>query len=189
MDGKIQARTKKGSSQSEFPFDGARRKMFRGHKAVDLGKFPASVLCLSTRGEKWLKARKIKSLGDLVDLVEGHGLAKSCVDQGLRREITLRLKPFWDGRSYRNLIAVSLLSCGVEKILVERAAGERPVSELGLSAALGTWLKVKGIETLRDLLLQDEEELRQNRRLGNLLVDEIIVELVRYLCGENEARG
>ena len=189
MDGKIQARKKKVCSQSEFPFGGGRRKMFRGHKAVDLGKLPASVLCLSARGGKWLLARKIKSLGGLVDIVEGHRLAKSCVDQGLRREITLHLKPFWDGRSYRSLIAISLLSCGVEKILVDRAAGARPVSELGISAALGTWLKVKDIETLRDLILQDEEELRQNRRLGNLLVDEIIVELVRYLCGKNEARG
>ena len=188
MEGKTPPRKKKGYSQSEFPFDGVQRKMFRGHKAVDLGKLPASVLCLSPRGEKWLKARKIKRLGDLVAIIEKRMLAKRCVDQGLRREIGMRLKPFWDGHDYRNIIAISLLSCGLEKVLADRAAGAQPVSVLGLSAALGTWLKVKNVQTLRDLILQDEEVLRENRRLGNLLVDEIIVELVKYLCGEAEAR-
>jgi len=130
---------------------------------------------------KWLLARKIKSLGDLVDIVEGHRLAKSCVDQGLRREITLRLKPFWDGRSYRNLIAVSLLSCGVERVLGDRETGLQPVSMLGLSGTLKTWLSVKNIDTLRDLLFMDEEVLRGSRKLGTLLVDEIIVELVKFL--------
>ncbi|MDY7030268.1 MAG: hypothetical protein SVR04_18440, partial [Spirochaetota bacterium] len=153
MVGKMERRGKNGFAQSEFPFGGRKRAVFRGHRAADLARLPASVLCLSPRGEKWLAARKIKRLGGLVEMVQKRMLAKSCVDQSLRREITLRVKPFWDGHAYRSIIAVSLLSCGVERVLCGREAGSQPVSVLGLSAALGTWLKVKEIRTLRDLIL------------------------------------
>lgn len=181
MNGMKMSEKKRSFSQSEFPFGGAGYKSFRGHKPADLGRLSALVLCLSPRGNKWLGARKIKTVGDLVEIVSGHLLAKHCLDHGLRGEIAKCLKPFWDGHKYRSLIAVSLLSCGVERFIGDREAGSMPVSTLELSGTLKTWLKVKNIDTLRNLLLRDEEVLRGPRQLGNLLVDEIIVELVKFL--------
>lgn len=181
MSAKSKTPGKKRYSQSEFPFGDSRRKSFRGHKPSDLGKLPASVLCLSPRGNKWLRARKVKTVAGLVEIVAVHMLAKRCLDQGLRMEITKSLKPFWNGHSYRSIVAVSLLSCGVERVLGDRETGSEPVSVLGLSGTLKTWLSVKNIDTLRDLLLMDEEVLRGSRKLGTLFVDEIIVELVKFL--------
>ncbi|MDP8246866.1 MAG: hypothetical protein P9M00_01915 [Candidatus Tritonobacter lacicola] len=67
MSAKSKTPGKKRYSQSEFPFGDSRRKSFRGHKSSDLGRLPASVLCLSPRGNKWLRARKVKIIADLVD--------------------------------------------------------------------------------------------------------------------------
>lgn len=174
---------KKKDAQKEFPFVSSRRESFLSDppRLRDLGKLPVTVLQISTRGRKWLRAHKITDLDQLIEASRKKLISQQCLDNQVRKELHRELGNYCAGKKYKYIFALNFLGRGVEKILGQRKLRSTPVSRLEISAPLQEVLREKGINTVGEILLQPELEWRNPRKLGNIMVDEILVALASFI--------
>jgi len=188
MTKKKNRKQKKKPAQKEFPFTFSRGKSFLSDppRLNDLGKLPVSVLQISTRGRKWLRAHKI---GNLEQLIEARGkklISQQCLDNQVRKELHRELGHYCSGKKYKYIFALNFLGRGVEKILSQRRLRSTLISRLNLSSPLQEILVDKDINTVGEILLQPELEWRNPRKLGNVMVDEILVALATFIVKQKK---
>jgi len=170
-------------SQQEFFFNTPPEKNSFSNppRPADLGRLPVSVLGVSARARKWLRAHKIADLDGLIAAEQEKVISRKCLDNQIRKELHTELRHYWTGKKFRYLIALNFLDHGIEKALSRPRVRKAAVKNLKISPALLKILQNKRILTVGELLLQEELKWRNPRRLGNLLVNELLIALSDYL--------
>lgn len=175
--------------QTEFPFIGEPRPVFRttAPNLPDLGRLPVSVLKLGARARKWLKAHRIGTLGELAEAEKNKVVSGKCLDQQVRKDIQAELERYWGGKKFKYLIALNFLDRGVDRVLADKKLCSLPLSRLALSPPLLHALEGKQVGDIGTLLLQPELNWRNPRVFGNILVEEVLLALSKFL--EEVSRG
>jgi hypothetical protein len=170
-------------SQQEFFFNTSpeRPPLSTAPRPADLGRLPVSVLGTSVRARKWLRAHQIADLDGLIVAEQEKVISRKCLDNQIRKELQSKLRRYWDGNKFHYLIALNFLDRGVEKALSQARIRKASVKRLKISPALLKIIQKKRIQTIEELLLQEELKWRNPRRLGNLLVNELLMALCDYL--------
>lgn len=173
----------KTSRQQEFFFSTPPEKgsFSNPPRPADLGRLPVSVLVISSRARKWLRAHKIADLDGLIEAERKKMISQKCLDNQIRKELHTELRRFWNGKKFRYLIALNFLDHGIEKALSRGRVRKAAVKNLNISPALLKIIQKKRVLTIGELLLQEELKWRNPRRLGNLLVNELLIALGVYL--------
>ncbi len=179
----MDARQPSTSRQQEFFFNTPpeRGAFSNPPRPANLGRLPVSVLVISSRARKWLRAHQIADLDGLIEAEREKVISRKCLDNQIRKELYAELRRFWNGKKYRYLIALNFLDHGVEKALSRARIRKAQVKNLSISPALLKILQKKRVLTIGELLLQEELKWRNPRRLGNLLVNELLIALGIYL--------
>ncbi|MDP8236217.1 MAG: hypothetical protein P9M08_07520, partial [Candidatus Erginobacter occultus] len=86
-----------------------------------------------------------------------------------------------NGKKFKYLIALNFLDHGIEKALSRSRVRKAAIKNLKISPALLKIIQKKQIHSVGELLLQEELKWRNPRRLGNLLVNELLIALSDYL--------
>ncbi len=170
-------------SQQEFFFNTPPEKgsFSNPPRPADLGQLPVSVLAVSARARKWLRAHQIADLDGLIAAEREKVISRKCLDNQIRKELHSELRRYWTGKKFRYLIALNFLDHGIEKALSRARVRKAAVKNLKISPALMKIIQKKQIQTVGELLLQEELKWRNPRRLGNLLVNELLIALSDYL--------
>ncbi len=170
-------------SQQEFFFNTSpdRPPLSTAPRPADLGRLPISVLGVSVRARKWLRAHRIADLDGLIVAEQEKIISRKCLDSQIRKELRTKLRRYWDGNKFHYLIALNFLDHGVEKALSRARIRKASVKSLKISPALLEIIQKRRIHTVEELLLQEELKWRNPRRLGNLLVNEMLIALCDYL--------
>ncbi|MDP8235796.1 MAG: hypothetical protein P9M08_05395 [Candidatus Erginobacter occultus] len=150
-------------------------------RPADLGRLPVSVLGVSARARKWLRAHKISDLDGLIAAEQDKVISRKCLDNQIRKELHTGLRLYWNGKKFKYLIALNFLDHGIEKALSRSRVRKAAIKNLKISPALLKIIQKKEIHSVGDLLLQEELKWRNPRRLGNLLVNELLIALSDYL--------
>ncbi len=179
----MDARQTRKSRQQEFFFNTPPEKgsFSDPPRPAALGRLPVSVLAVSTRARKWLRAHRIADLDGLIAAERNRVISQKCLDNQIRKELHTELRCFWNGKKFRYLIALNYLDHGVDRALARTRVRKAAVKNLKISPALLKILQKKRIATIGELLLQEELKWRNPRRLGNLLVNELLIALGVYL--------
>lgn len=169
--------------QQEFFFNASPEKgsFSNPPSPADLGRLPVGVLEVSARARKWLRAHRIADLDGLIAAEREKVISRKCLDNQIRKELHTELRRFWNGKKFRYLIALNFLDHGVDKALSRSRVRKAAVKNLKISPALLKIIQKKGIQTIGELLLQEELKWRNPRRLGNLLVNELLIAIGVYL--------
>ncbi len=178
----------KDGLQQEFFFNIAPEKgsFSDPPRPADLGRLPVGVLPVSSRARTWLKAHQIADLDGLIEAERNKMISRKCLDNQIRKELHTELRRFWNGKKFRYLIALNFLDHGIDRALSRSRIRKAAVKNLNLSPALLKIIQKKQVLTVGELLLQEELKWRNPRRLGNLLVNELLIALGVYL---NAAAG
>jgi len=179
----MDARQPRKKLQQEFFFNTPPEKNSFSNppRPADIGRLPVSVLAVSSRARKWLKAHKIADLDGLIEAEQSRVISRKCLDNQIRKELHTELRRFWNGKKFRYLIALNFLDHGIEKALSRARIRKAAVKNLKISPALLKILQKKRVQTIGELLLQEELKWRNPRRLGNLLVNELLIAIGVYL--------
>ncbi|MFH1038712.1 MAG: hypothetical protein V1789_08620 [PVC group bacterium] len=179
MDGTTQDR----ATQQEFLFNSPDRKDFLSHppRPASLGLLPVSVLEVSVRARTWLRAHKIGDLNQLIEAEKGKVISRQCLDNQIRKELYTELRRYWNGKKFKYILALNFLDHGIDKALGRSKVRKTPVKKLTLSPTLQKILQKKRIQTIGQLLLQEELKWRNPRSLGNILVNELLISLSVFL--------
>jgi hypothetical protein len=179
----MDARQPRKSRQQEFFFNTAPEKgsFSNPPRPADLGRLPVSVLVISSRARKWLRAHKIADLDGLIEAERTKVISRKCLDNQIRKELHTELRRFWNGNKFRYLIALNYIDHGIDKALSRSRVRKAAVKNLDISPALLKIIQKKRVLTIGELLLQEELKWRNPRRLGNLLVNELLIALGVFL--------
>ncbi len=174
---------KNKNNQQEFLFHSPDRKDFLSDppRPADLGNLPVSVLEVSGRAKKWLRAHKIADLNQLIEAEKKKTISRQCLDNQIRKELHNELRRYWTGKKFKYILALNFLDHGIDKALGRSKVRKAPVKKLTLSPALQKILQKKRIQTIGDLFLQEELKWRNPRNLGNILVNELLIALSVFL--------
>ena len=169
--------------QEQFPFASAPPKNFLANppRLQDLGWLSAEVLQVSTRAKKWLRAHGLKTLNQVVEASVQKQVSHQCLDQQVRKELQRELSRFWVGNKFRYIFALHFLDRGVDAVLAHPRLSDTPLDRLSLSPPLRKVIGGKGVQTVGQLLLEEELKWRNPRVFGNILVDEILAALGDFL--------
>ncbi len=169
--------------QKEFIFDSPRQGDFLSNpsRPHDLGSLPVTVLELSARARRWLQAHGIFDLDQLIESEKKKVISRQCMDNQIRKELHSALSSYWNGKTFRYILALNFLERGVDKALGQSKIRKASIKRLDLSDALLRILQKKKIQTIGQLFLQEELKWRNPRSLGNILVNEILISLGVFL--------
>ena len=171
------------SIQKEFLFDAASPAGFISAESRpdNLGQLPVTVLQLNIRARRWLLAHEINTIDQLIEAEKDKVISRECLDNQIRKELHSELKNYWTGKKFKYILAINFLAPGIRELLSMPKVRKASIKRLSLSPALISILQKKKIQTVGQLLLQEELKWRNPRSLGNILVNEILISLSNHL--------
>ena len=178
----------KKNIQKEFSFDQAPHRNFISSQSRprNLGQLPVTVLELTSRARRWLRTHEIVTLDQLIEAEKNKVISLQCLDNQIRKELHHELRNYWTGKKFRYILAINFLDHGVEKALSQSKIRKAPLKRIPLSPPLQEILHKKRVQTIGQLLLQEELKWRNPRSFGNILVNEILIALSTYLNRIND---
>jgi len=171
------------NAQKEFSFDKPPHRNFISSQSRprNLGQLPVTVLELTSRARRWLRTHEILNLDQLIEAEKTKVISLKCLDNQIRKELHHELRNYWTGKKFRYILAINFLDHGVGNALSQTKVRRAPLKRIKLSPALQEILHKKRVQTIGQLLLQEELKWRNPRSLGNILVNEILIALSTYL--------